>query len=62
VVFNSDGDGIRFDALEQTRALLMSGEPLGEALVSYGPFVMNTEDEIRTAFLDYRSGAMGVVP
>jgi redox-sensitive bicupin YhaK (pirin superfamily) len=62
VVFNSDGDGIRFEALEDTRALLMSGEPIGEPIVSYGPFVMNTEEEIRAAFHDYRSGAMGVAP
>jgi redox-sensitive bicupin YhaK (pirin superfamily) len=62
VVFKSDGDGIRLEALENTRALLMSGEPIGETIVSYGPFVMNTEDEIRTAFRDYRAGAMGLVP
>jgi len=40
----------------------MSGEPIGETIVSYGPFVMNTEDEIRAAFRDYRNGAMGLVP
>jgi redox-sensitive bicupin YhaK (pirin superfamily) len=61
-VFKTDGDGIRFDTLEDTRALLMSGEPLGEPIASYGPFVMNTEDEIRAAFRDYRNGEMGVVP
>jgi len=62
VVFASDGEGIRFEALEDTRALLMSGEPIGEPIVSYGPFVMNTEAEIRAAFRDYRNGEMGVVP
>jgi quercetin 2,3-dioxygenase len=62
VVFTSDGDGIRFEAVEDTRALLMSGEPIGETIVSHGPFVMNTEDEIRAAFRDYRNGAMGVAP
>ena len=62
VVFNTSGDGISLSALEDTRALLMSGEPLGEPIVSYGPFVMNTEDEIRAAFRDYRNGEMGVVP
>ena len=40
----------------------MSGEPIRESIVSYGPFVMNTEDEIRAAFRDYRNGEMGVVP
>ena len=62
VVFSGDGDGIGFEALEDTRALLMSGEPIGETIVSYGPFVMNTEDEIRAAYRDYRNGKMGVVP
>ncbi|PYR74996.1 MAG: pirin family protein [Acidobacteria bacterium] len=62
VVFSADGDAIHFEALEDAQALLMSGEPIGEAIVSYGPFVMNTEDEIRAAFRDYRNGAMGVVP
>lgn len=61
-VFKTDGGGIRFEALDDTRALLMSGEPLGEPIVSYGPFVMNTDDEIRAAFRDYRNGAMGLVP
>lgn len=62
VVFNTGGDGVAFEALEDTRALLMSGEPIGEPMVSYGPFVMNTEEEIRTAFRDYRNGEMGLVP
>ena len=62
VVFAADGEAVRFEALENTRALLMSGEPIGEPIVSYGPFVMNTEAEIRAAFRDYRNGEMGVVP
>ena len=61
VVFRKDGDGILIDAAEDTRALLMSGEPIGEPIASYGPFVMNTDDEIRQAIRDYRSGAMGTL-
>lgn len=61
-IFNNDGDAIRFDALEDTRALLMSGQPIGEPIVSHGPFVMNTESEIRAAIRDYRNGDMGVAP
>lgn len=60
-VFNTNGDGIQIEALAPTRALLLSGEPIDEQIVSYGPFVMNTEEEIRAAFRDYRSGAMGAV-
>jgi redox-sensitive bicupin YhaK (pirin superfamily) len=62
VVFNNDGESIGFEAIEDTRALLMSGAPIGETIVSYGPFVMNTQEEIRAAFRDYRNGDMGVVP
>jgi redox-sensitive bicupin YhaK (pirin superfamily) len=62
VVFATGSDGIQFEALEDTRGLLMSGEPIGETIVSYGPFVMNTNEEIRDAFRDYRSGKMGFVP
>ena len=62
VVFRTDGDAIGFVAVENTRALLMSGEPIGEPIVTYGPFVMNAEAAIRAAFRDYRNGEMGVVP
>jgi len=39
--------------------MVLSGEPIREPVFGYGPFVMNTEDEIRTAISDYRSGKMG---
>ncbi len=39
------------------RAALFSGRPIPEPVVAYGPFVMNTQDEIRQAFADYHSGA-----
>jgi quercetin 2,3-dioxygenase len=60
--FAREGDSITIEALEDTRALLMSGEPIGEPIVSYGPFVMNTEDEIRQAYREYRAGLFGEVP
>ena len=62
VVLSNDGEGVGLEAIEDTRALLMSGEPIGETIVSYGPFVMNTQEEIRAAFRDYRNGEMGLVP
>ena len=37
----------------------MTGEPLNEPVVGYGPFVMNTDDEIEQAFVDFESGRMG---
>ena len=61
VVFANDGEGIDLEALEDTRILLMSGEPLGEKVVSHGPFVMNNETEILEAMRDYQKGKMGIL-
>jgi redox-sensitive bicupin YhaK (pirin superfamily) len=61
VVFANDGDGISFAALEDTRLLLMSGQPLNETVVAQGPFVMNNETQILEAMRDYRMGKMGIL-
>lgn len=59
--FANDGEGIELEALEDTRAILLSGEPLAEPTVSYGPFVMSTQTEIMEAIRDYQQGKMGVL-
>jgi len=41
--------------------LLIAGVPLGEPVARYGPFVMNTEEEIYQAVEDFRSGRMGAI-
>jgi hypothetical protein len=55
----SKGDELRVEALqENTRFLVISGKPLKEPIVQYGPFVMNTTDEIEQAIQDYRAGTL----
>ncbi len=56
----ADRDGVRVEATEDTRALLIAGRPLGEPIAQYGPFVMNTEQEIYQAVADYRAGRLAV--
>jgi redox-sensitive bicupin YhaK (pirin superfamily) len=53
---SSDGEGVRVQADGDSILLVMSGEPIDEPVVGYGPFVMNTEDEIRQAIDDFNSG------
>ena len=56
VVFD-DGDQVQVKALDNgARFLLISGKPLNEPIARYGPFVMNTEEEIEQALLDLRRG------
>lgn len=58
-IFERTGDNVRIEAHDDTTLLVLGGEPIGEPVVSYGPFVMNTEHEIRQALQDYKNGRMG---
>ena len=58
-MLHREGTGITLRAQEDTSLLLMGGEPIAEPIVASGPFVMNTEQEIRVAMMDYQSGRMG---
>jgi hypothetical protein len=53
------GNAIDLAASEDSALLILGGEPILEPVASYGPFVMNTHDEIRQAIEDYRAGRMG---
>ena len=53
------GESVLLEAKAESLILILSGEPLNEPVASYGPFVMNTEAELRQAFEDYRAGRMG---
>lgn len=54
-----NGTEVSLKGVEAARVLLLCGEPLNEPVVGYGPFVMNTAEEIKQAFGDYQSGQMG---
>lgn len=52
----ANADGVILLAQRESRALLIAGAPLNEPIVQYGPFVMNTEDQVRQALSDFRAG------
>ena len=56
VEFNHNEEKIKIEALEDSIIIFCHGKPLNEPVVSYGPFVMNTQAEIRQAMIDYQSG------
>lgn len=55
------GDSVRLRSETGGRLLLLAGVPLNEPVARYGPFVMNTQQEIQQAFRDYQSGKMGEI-
>lgn len=56
-----DGNSVHIEAAARAQALLLSGVPLREPVVQYGPFVMNTEREIIEAVEDYQAGRLGAI-
>lgn len=59
IVFSQAGADIELTALADTHALILSGEPISEPIVGYGPFVMNTKKEIAQAIEDFNGGQFG---
>ncbi len=54
-----NGDHIQIRSTDKkARFIVVMGKPIGESIVQYGPFVMNSEDEIHQAMLDYRDGRL----
>ncbi|MCC5854078.1 MAG: pirin family protein [Idiomarina sp.] len=60
--FENDGEYIVVEANNDARVLITAGAPIREPVVGYGPFVMNTEEEIVTAIEDLKSGGFGELP
>jgi redox-sensitive bicupin YhaK (pirin superfamily) len=53
------GDAVALEAATPVSLMLLAGEPIGEPIAHFGPFVMNTREEIEQAVLDYQQGRMG---
>ena len=61
LLFTNEGEDFTIEATENSVVLILSGEPLNEPIASYGPFVMNTQEQIREAFEDYNNGKFGTL-
>ncbi|KAJ1950765.1 hypothetical protein EC988_004264 [Linderina pennispora] len=63
-IIKTDGQPIDFEAAgsEEARVLVLAGTPIGEKVARYGPFVMNTQEELGQAFADMRTGRFGSIP
>jgi len=59
VLFKNDGTDIQLEATEDAVILVLSGEPINEPIYSYGPFLMNTKQEILEAYDDLNNGKFG---
>ncbi len=59
VLYHNDGEGIVLSAEEDCTVLLLGGEPINEPIVAYGPFLMNTKEEIQQAIRDVQFGKFG---
>ncbi|HFZ8995216.1 TPA: pirin family protein [Citrobacter freundii] len=60
-VLSQKGERLHLEASSDASVLLLSGEPLNEPIVGYGPFVMNTKQEIAEAVRDFNSGHFGQI-
>jgi quercetin 2,3-dioxygenase len=62
VVLDRRGDEVVIEALSDAVVFVMNGAPIDEPVAGYGPFVMNTPQQIQEAFRDYHAGRLGKIP
>lgn len=62
IQFNQDGEGFSIQGKKPSKLLFLSGEPIKEEVVTYGPYVMNTQTELLEAMRDFQMGKMGFLP
>lgn len=62
VLLDRNGGGFTIEANNEARLLVLSGEPIDEPVAWQGPFVMNTDEQLRQAFVDFQSGRFGAMP
>lgn len=58
VLLANDGNQLHFEAEANTQVLIVAGKPLHEPIVQYGPFVMNSSEQIHQAIQDFRNGTL----
>ncbi|MBC7425631.1 MAG: pirin family protein [Bacteroidia bacterium] len=61
ILFGNEGSEIKIEALDNCIFLVLSGEPIDEPIVPYGPFLMNTKEEIQQAYSDLHAGKFGIL-
>jgi quercetin 2,3-dioxygenase len=59
VLLDREGSGATIEAEDEATVLVLSGEPIDEPIAGYGPFVMNSQAEIRQAIEDFNKGRFG---
>lgn len=62
VLLSREGEDFVLEAEKDAIVFVMSGAPIDEPVVGYGPFVMNTTQEIQQAYRDYQAGKLGTIP